>query len=297
MIESHAHISGRKFDGNFRYLTCSGSGIFSADEGDRPKLIGEMKKGNIEAVIEPAVGLDSNRAILETAERYPQFVFPAVGLHPTRTRNEKWQDRIVLEELSKRQTVVAIGETGLDFHYPRGEQHRLCQLRWFVFQILLAHRRGLPLILHIRNADRMTLAVLRLFRPFLHGGVAHCFQGSVKTANAFIRLGFSLGIGGVLLQDNDDARELNETVKSVPIEKILLETDSPYVHPACDVVSNAKKRAKVRNSPLILKAVAAKVAELKGLESGFVERKTEENTRRLFRLPVACSASGNKEAR
>ncbi len=297
MIESHAHPSGRKFDGVFRYLTCAGPGVFSSDEGDRAKLIGEMKSNNIEAIIEPAVDLASNRWILETAERYPMFVFPAVGLHPTRTWKEKWADQTVLEELSKKRNVVAVGETGLDFHYPRREQHRLCQLRWFVYQILLAHRRGLPLILHVRKADRMTLAVLRLFRPFLHGGVAHCFHGSVKTANAFIRLGFSLGIGGVLLQDNDDARELNETLKSVPIGKILLETDSPYVHPASEVVSSAKKRAKIRNTPLILKAVAARVAELKGLESGFVERKTAENAVHVFHLPIACSASGDKEDR
>ncbi len=297
MIESHAHISGRKFDGVFRYLTCAGPGVFSSDEGDRAKLIGEMKSNNIEAIIEPAVDLASNRWILETAERYPMFVFPAVGLHPTRTGKEKWADRKALRELSKNRNVVAIGETGLDFHCPRGEQRRLCQMLWFVYQIFLAHRRALPLILHVREADRMTLAVLRLFRPFLHGGAAHCFRGGVKTANAFIRLGFSLGIGGALLQDNDDARELRETVRSVPIEKILLETDSPYVHPASDVVSNAKKRAKIRNTPLILKAVAAEVAELKGLESGFVERKTAENTVRVFRLPIGCSAAGNKEAR
>ena len=297
MIESHAHISGRKFDGNFRYLTCSGSGVFSVEEGDRSKLLEEMKNSNIEAVVEPAVDLDSNRRILETAERYPLYVFPAVGLHPTRTWKEKWKDRTVLKELSKRPNVAAIGETGLDFHYPRREQHRLRQLLWFVYQILLAHRRSLPLILHIRDADRMALAVLRLFRPFLHGGAAHCFQGNVKTANAFIRLGFFLGIGGVLLQDNAAAAELCYTVKNVPIEKILLETDSPYVHPASEETSNAKKRAKIRNTPLILKAVSSKVAELKGLEIGFVEQKTSENAALLFGLPIACSASGKKEAR
>ena len=110
MIESHAHISGRKFEGSFRYLAWDGS-AFSVEEGDRAGLLDEMKKAGIEAVVEPATDLGSNRTILETADRYPLYVFPAVGLHPTRTWKEKWKDRAVLRELSKRENVVAVGET------------------------------------------------------------------------------------------------------------------------------------------------------------------------------------------
>ena len=191
-----------------------------------------------------------------------------------------------LEELSKRPEVVAIGETGMDFHYPHREQHRLCQLRWFVFQILLAHRRRLPLILHIRMADSAAIAVLRLFKPLLHGGVVHCFSGDMNTAQAYMKLGFHLGIGGTLLQDGQAGQTLRETVKHVSIDRMLLETDAPYVHPTCDAIPNAKKRASVRNTSMILPAVARAIAELKGVDVAEVERQTTENAVLLFRLPI-----------
>lgn len=180
--------------------------------------------------------------------------------------------------------MIAVGETGLDFHFQRQDQHRWKQIVFFVYQIALAHRRKLPLILHIRQADRMAIPILRLFKPFLHGGVAHCFYGDVKTAQAFICLGFHLGIGGTLLQDKGAGETLRETVRQIPLEHLLLETDAPYVHPACDVITSGKMRSKIRNTSLILPAIVRKIAELKNIDVETVERQTTQNTIDTFHL-------------
>lgn len=286
MIDSHVHLTHGKFDNSFRYVSYDpASGAFAVEEGDRASLAEAMRRQGIAAAVEPGIDLASNRRLLELAARHPGWLFPAVGLHPTRAANEKWRDRAVLRELSALPEVVAVGETGLDFHYPRKDQHRLIQLRWFVFQILLACRRGLPLILHIRQADSMAIALLRLLRPFLRGGVAHCFYGDVRTARALIRLGFRLGIGGTLLQNNEAGETLRATVREIPLEHLLLETDAPYVHPTCDVIPSAKMRSKVRNTSLILPAIARKIAELKGIDAETVMRQTTQNAVETFRLP------------
>ena len=288
IIESHAHLTHMKFDGFFRYLDYDrAAGLYTVCKGDRAALIGRMRAAGVGAVVEPAIDLASNRALMDLAAAEPGWLFPAVGLHPTRTSGAPWAERALLEELSRRPEVVAIGETGLDYHYPRAQQHRRVQLRWFVYQILLAYRRRLPLILHLRDADRDALTVLRLFRPFLRGGVAHCFYGDAARAQTLMKLGFHLGIGGTLLQDNDAGRTLCETVRSVPLERILLETDAPYVHPSCEVLPGGKVRGKVRNTSLILPAVAARIALLKGLSPEAVERQTAANAATLFGLDPA----------
>lgn len=285
IIETHAHLSHRRFEGEYRYLDYDrATAGFAVRQGGLEDLLEAMRRQGVAAAIEPAIDVDSNRRVLEMARAHPGVVFPAIGLHPTRTHEARRRDRAVLNALSKQDGVVAIGEAGLDFHYPRAQQHRACQYRWFIYQILLAHRRALPLILHVRQADREALRVLRLLRPLLHGGVAHCFQGDPGAAEAFMGLGFHLGIGGTLLQANDAGEALRESVRRAPLEKLLLETDAPYVHPTCDAVPSAKMRSKVRNTPLILPAVAAGIAALKGLDPMEVERRTAQNAIRLFRL-------------
>ena len=286
-IETHAHLSHRKFNQRFRCLGRDPQGEgFVLREETRASLAEAMREAGIGAVVEPAIELDSNRTLLETAAAFPGWLFPAVGVHPSRTPGTPWQDRALIRELSRREEVVAIGETGLDFHLRREDQHRLVQLRWFLWQLMLAHRRRLPVILHIRRADRQALWVLRLMRPFLHGGVAHCFHGGPGDARALTRLGLHLGIGGTLLQAGAAADPLREAVRRTPLAWLLLETDAPYVHPDSELLPSGKSRAQIRNTSLILPAVAEKIAELKGLTPAEVERATEENARRVFRLPV-----------
>ena len=287
-FDSHVHMSHPKFDNSFRHMTYDRSSCtFGIEQGDRDSVIKAMKQIGVSGAIEPGIDLASNQRLLDLAKQLPGWLFPAVGLHPTRTPNEKWKDRAILKELTKLPEVIAVGETGLDFHFQRKDQHRMVQLRWFIFQILLAHRRKLPLILHIRQADRMAIPILRLFRQLLHGGVAHCFYGDVKAAQAFIRLGFRLGIGGTLLQDNEAGETLRETVRQIPLEHLLLETDAPYVHPTCDVITSGKMRSKVRNTSLILPAIARKIAELKDIDVETVGRQTTQNTIDTFHLRLS----------
>ena len=285
-IDSHAHWSHGKFDGTFRSLGWDPAAGYVLLEGSRESLLEAASHLGIASFVEPAIDLSSSERLLALAAKRPSQVFPAVGLHPTRTPQVPFSGRKALAEYAKRPGVVAIGETGLDFHFPRAQQYRTRQYRWFAWQRLLAHRRRLPLILHIREADREALRVLRLARPLLHGGVAHCFSGGWDTAQAFLKLGLYLGIGGTLLQEGETAQNLAEAVRLAPLDRLLLETDSPYVHPATSVINSGKMRAKVRNTPLILPAVAARIASLKDIDPREVERQTALNAVRLFRLPI-----------
>ena len=282
MIDSHAHYSHARFESAFRYLARGGDGELCLREGNRPELLRALRDSGIAAVLEPGITLASNEALLDLSRQYPGFLFPAVGVHPTRTPDERWQDRRRLIALSGSPGVIAIGETGLDYHLARGTQHRLCQKTWFLYQLRLADHRRLPLILHIRQADRDALRILRRCRKRLHGGVVHCFAGDYGTARAYLELGFALGIGGTLLQEGERARTLCDAVRQLPLASLLVETDAPYVLPACGALDSRKKLQKVRNTSLILPAVVEKIAALKGVDAETVARATLENTRRVF---------------
>ena len=194
IIESHAHYSHKRFDGAFRYLT----GELTAREGQREDLLNRLRESGVVLSIEPAIDFESNRRTAALYRQHPDFIRLAVGVHPTRTHQAPWRQRRQLEVWAREPGVAAIGETGLDYHLPR--KHRLTQLLWFRYQLGLARRLGLPLVLHIRMADRDALAMLRRRRRQLPGGVVHCFQGDWDTARAYLDLGFCLGIGGALLR-------------------------------------------------------------------------------------------------
>lgn len=190
-----------------------------------------------------------------------------------------------VEEYSERAGIVAIGETGLDYHYERREQHRFRQKIWFQWQINLADKRGLPLILHIRMANEDAIAILRKNRKKLHGGMCHCFSGGPDEAKIFTEeLGLHLGIGGTLLMKPEISEPLRQSVVAVPLEYLLLETDGPYVKPVKPEDISGKKWTKARNTGLILPAVAAKIAEIKGVTADEVMKTAADNTRRVFRL-------------
>ena len=126
---------------------------------NRDVLVDKMKKAGIAFCVEPAIELESNARILQYAGRYSDFLYPAIGLRPTRSFQTKWKYRKELEDLSKNTSVVAIGELGLDYHYERKKQHRMKQMAWFVWLLYLADQRQLPVILHIRLADRDAIRI------------------------------------------------------------------------------------------------------------------------------------------
>ena len=191
----------------------------------------------------------------------------------------------LLQDARKRadEKVIAIGETGLDYHYERKKQHRLRQKMWFKWQIRLAEELKRPLILHIREAHEDAISILRKNKNRLHGGVCHCFVGDASVAKIYTEeLGLSLGIGGYLLMQSEESKLLSEVVKVTPIEYLILETDGPFVKPEKPENISKKKWEHARNTSLILPAVASKIAMIKGIMQEEVMRITEENTRRVF---------------
>ena len=246
----------------------------------------EMEGADIRYFIEPGVSLQSCEEVLHLAGEHPGKIFPAMGIHPTRSVFEKWSDRKKLDAFAKMPGVIAIGECGLDYHYKREEQHRLKQHIWFLYQLDLAWRLKKPVILHVRDAHEDALRILRWHPARKLGGVIHCFYGSREIAEQYLKLGYHFGIGGSLLQQEERAGALWEAIKHIPLDKILLETDAPFILPYCKDVIQPKLLRRARNTSLILPAVIRKIAELKNLSAEEVETAVAENTIRLFALSV-----------
>lgn len=283
IVDSHAHYAHACYGNGFRYLDWEGN--WTLREGTREELFARMDAAGVAMSVEPGISLDSNEAILALAEQFPGRIFPAVGCHPTRCFREKWSGRKRLTALSKAPGVVAIGETGLDYHHERKEQHRFLQHLWFLYQLRLARKRRLPLVLHIRDADEDALRVLRLFyKGRWHGGVVHCFGEGWDIARQYLDMGLYIGVGGVLLNPARNEK-LREAVKHIPLERIVVETDSPYVLPQCKDVLPPKQVRRAKNSSLILPRVIEEIAAIQGVPAAEVERVTAENAIRLFHLP------------
>ena len=287
IIDSHAHYNNSAYKKSFRYLSYDKDG-YTLKEGELPQLIQEMEDTNIHYFIEAGVSLQSCEEVLELAAQYPGKIFPAMGIHPTRSIYEKWSDRKKLDAFAKMPGVIAIGECGLDYHYKREEQHRLKQHTWFLYQLNLAWKLKLPVILHVRDAHEDALRILRMHPARKLGGVIHCFYGSKEIAEQYLKLGYHIGIGGSVLQLEERAKDLWEAIPHIPLDRILLETDAPFILPYCKDVIQPKLLRRARNTSLILPAVIKKIAELKGLSSDEVERTTTENTIRLFQLPITA---------
>ena len=285
IIDSHAHYNHNSFQNTFRYLTRE-EGRYTVGEGDREQIFRELLEGNIPYSIEPGIHLQSCGEILELAAACPGRIFPAMGVHPTRSICEKWADRKKLAALAKSAGVVAIGETGLDYHHHRKDQHRLTQHLWFLYQLDLAWKLKLPVILHVRDAHTEVLRILRLHPARKLGGVIHCFYADGQTAERYLKLGYHIGIGGSVLQLEERAKDLWEAIPGIPLERILIETDAPFILPYCKDVIRPKLLRRARNTSLILPAVIEKIAQLKGVTPEEVEKATAENAIRLFRLPI-----------
>ena len=285
IIDSHAHYNNNAYKKPFRYLTRN-EDEYALAEGDREQLFQELLDSNIPYSIEPGVSLQSCEEVLQLCGEFPKRVFPAIGCHPTRTIRENWSERKKLSELAKAEGVIAIGEIGLDYHYKREEQHRLKQHLWFLYQLNLAWKLKKPVILHVRDAHEDALRILKWHPARKLGGVIHCFYGSWEIAQQYLKLGYHFGIGGSLLQQKERADALWEAVKHIPLDKILVETDAPFILPYCKDVIQPKLLRRTRNTSLILPAVIEKIADLKGITSQEAKRAVAENTCRLFDLTI-----------
>ena len=286
IIDSHAHYNNNAYKKPFRYLSYDKDG-YALKEGDREQLFQELLESNIPYSIEPGVSLQSCEEVLQLCAEYPGRVFPAIGVHPTRSIFEKWSDRHKLDEYANTPGVVAIGEIGLDYHYKREEQHRLKQHIWFLYQLNLAWKMKLPVILHVRDAHKDVLRILKWHPARKLGGVVHYFCGSKEVAEQYLKLGYHIGIGGSVLQLEERAMSLWEAMPHIPLDRILVETDAPFILPYCKDVIQPKLLRRTRNTSLILPAVIKKIAEIKGMPVGEVEQETTENVIRLFQLPIS----------
>ena len=285
IIDSHAHYNNSGYKKPFRYLSYDKDG-YALKEGDREQLFRELLDANIPYSIEPGVSLQSCEEVLELAGQYPGRIFPAIGIHPTRSIFEKWFDRHKLDAYANKPGVIAIGEIGLDYHYKREEQHRLKQHLWFIYQLNLAWKLKLPVILHIRDAHEDALRILRWHPARRLGGVIHCFNGSKEIAEQYLKLGYHIGIGASVLQLEERAKDLWEAIPHIPLDRILIETDAPFILPYCKDVIQPKLLRRARNTSLILPAVINKIAEMQDVPTAEVERTTTENVIRLFALPI-----------
>ena len=285
IIDSHAHYNNSAYKKPFRYLSYDKGG-YALKEGELPQLMQEMEDANVRYFIAPGVSLQSCEEVLELVAQYPGRIFPAMGIHPTRSIYEKWSDRKKLDAFAKMPGVVAIGECGLDYHYKREEQHRLKQHLWFCYQLNLAWQMKLPVILHVRDAHDDVLRILKWHPARKLGGVIHCFYGSKEIAEQYLKLGYHIGIGGSILQLEERTKDLWEAIPHIPLDRILVETDAPFILPYCKDVIQPKLLRRARNTSLILPAVIKKIAELKGLPADEVEQATIENVIRLFNLPI-----------
>ena len=285
IIDSHAHCNNSAYKKPFRYLTYGEEG-YALKEGNQEQLFQELLEANIPYSIEPGVSLQSCDDILQLCAEYPGRIFPAIGIHPTRSIFEKWPDRHKLAAYANSPGVIAIGEIGLDYHYKREEQHRLKQYIWFIYQLNLAWKLKLPVILHVRDAHDDALRILKWHPARKLDGVIHCFYGSKEIAEQYLKQGYHIGIGGSVLQLEKRAKDLWEAIPHIPLDRILVETDAPFILPYCKDVIQPKLLRRARNTSLILPAVIKKIAELKGISPDEVEQVTAQNTIRLFLLPI-----------
>lgn len=242
-----------------------------AFQEDRDELLNSLSTHGIEAVVNVGASIQTTKNTLELMKKYP-FVYGAVGVHPSET--EELNDNLMdwLKYVSGEKKVVAIGEIGLDYYWK--EQDPEIQKHWFVRQLQLAREVKLPVIIHSRDAAQDTLDIMKAEKAGEIGGVIHCFSYGTEMAREYLNMGFYLGIGGVVTFNN--GRKLKEVVEYMPLDRIVLETDCPYLSP----VPNRGKR----NSSLNLPYVAEAISQIKGISPEEVIKITNQNARNLYRL-------------
>ncbi len=250
IFDSHAHYDDEAFD------------------EDRESLLEELPRRGICNVVNCGADLASSRSSIRLAERYPYFFYAAVGIHPECAKDAPEDAMQQLATLVSSKRVVAIGEIGLDYHF-EDNAPRAVQKSLFEQQILLAQEYHLPIIVHDRDAHGDTMEILRRLKP---SGVVHCFSGSAEMANEVVRLGMYVGLGGAVTFKN--ARVPVEVAASIPLERMLMETDCPYMAPV-------PYRGK-RNDSTLIAYTAAKVAEIRGIAAAAVLEATRRNAETLF---------------
>lgn len=254
IFETHAHYDDERF----------------AEERDA--LIKSMPEKGIGRIINVGSSIESTKTTLELAKKY-DYVYAAVGVHPSDIDGLNEETFAWLREQTVWEKTVAIGEIGLDYYWDKEPEVQERQREWFCRQMELAREVNLPVIIHSRDAAEDTMCLMKEIHAQEIPGVIHCYSYSREMAQEFIKMGYYIGVGGVVTFKN--AKKLKETVEAIPLERILLETDCPYMAP--------EPHRGTRNDSSNIPYVIAKIAELKQVSEAEVERVTEQNARALFR--------------
>lgn len=255
-IDTHTHLDGTEFD------------------ADRDEVMERARAAGVSKVFLPAIDLKSVETVLAVSRKYEGYAYPMIGLHPEEVGAD-WENVLhrMREYIVPGHPFIAIGEVGLDFYWTRDNERE--QLAAFERQVEWSVETRLPLMIHCRKAQNEMVAVMRRYQNELPGGVFHCFTGNEKEAEQLLEFqNFVLGIGGVLTFKKSHLPEVLPA--SVPLSRIVLETDSPYMAPV-------PKRGE-RNESAYVEFVLKRLAEAYGVEDEEVARHTNENVERVFRI-------------
>jgi len=253
IFDTHAHYDDDAFD------------------EDRAELLGSMQEHGIGRIVNVGASLSSCKKTADLMHQY-DYVYGAIGVHPSETGEMDEEGLNLVRTLAADPKCVAIGEIGFDYYWP--EPSKDIQKIWFERQLDLAGEMKLPVIIHSREAAKDTIDLMRAKNAGEIGGVVHCYSYTKESARDYLDMDFYFGIGGVLTFKN--AKKLVEAVEYIPMEKIVLETDCPYLAPE-------PNRGK-RNSSLNIPYVVTRMAEIKGISEEEVRRITWENACRLYRM-------------
>lgn len=251
IFDSHAHYDDKQFN------------------SDRDELLRSMHENGVDFIVNSGESLRASKAGIELGKKYV-FLYSAVGIHPNNTSNMNDEILREIKNLASNKKVVAIGEIGLDYHYDNTDKQ--CQRYWFRRQLELAKELKMPVIIHSRDAAQECFDMIK--ESGVNKGIIHCYSGSPQMALDYVKLGYYIGIGGVLTYSN--ARKTVETAEALPLNRIVLETDCPYLAPV-------PFRGK-RNNSSYIKYVAEKLAEIKNITVNEVYDVTSQNAKDVFSI-------------
>ncbi len=254
IFDTHAHYDDEQFD------------------IDREMLLESMEANGIRRIVNIGANVESTRDAVALAQKYP-FMYAAVGVHPSEAHELNKEVFDWLETMTHQDKVVAVGEIGLDYYWDKEQDVRDNQKTWFIRQMELARKVNLPISIHSRDAAKDTLDLVKAHGKGL-GGVVHCFSYGVEMAREYLNMDYYIGVGGVVTFNN--AKNIKEVVAYAPMDRIVIETDCPYLSPV-------PYRGK-RNSSLYLPYVVEKIAEIKGLTPEEVCRITWKNGIEMYRM-------------
>lgn len=252
IFDTHAHYDSRQFD------------------EDREQLLWSMKEQGVGFIVNVSASYESCFTVPKLAEKYP-FMYAAVGVHPDEVGSLNEDTFGKMREQFRKEKVVAVGEIGLDYYWDN--ESRDLQKKWFIRQLELARKLSLPVLIHSREAAADTMDIMKQYGQGL-GGVIHCFSYSKEMAAEYVRMGFYIGVGGVVTFKN--GRKLKEVVAETPLEHIVLETDCPYLAPV-------PFRGK-RNHSAYIRYTAEEIAKIKDVSVQDVIRQTEMNAKKMYGL-------------